>query len=61
MKYEVRDQLGNVPYTPGLKEEIVAAHEKDIMSLQWDGEDVTILGHSVKDGKMTIKVHITGI
>ena len=61
MKYEVRNQLGNVPYSPGLNEEIIAAHEKEIMSVQWDGEEVTILGHKATEGKTVIRVHITGI
>lgn len=61
MKYEVRNQFNNVPYVPGLNEEIIAAHEKEIMCVQWDGEDVTILGHSAKDGMTVIRVHITGI
>lgn len=61
MTYEVRNQLGNVPDVPGLKEEIIAAHEKDIMTVQWDGEEITILGHKAKDGTTVISVHITGI
>jgi hypothetical protein len=61
MRYEVRNQMGNVPHVPGLNEEIVAAHEKEIMTVQWDGEDVTILGHRAKDGVTVIRVHITGI
>lgn len=61
MNYEVRNQLDKVPYVSGLNEEIVSAHRSGVDVVQWDGEEVTILGHSTKDGKMVMQVHITGI
>ena len=61
MTYEIRNQNGNVPYVPGLKEEIISIHLNGRTNIKWDGSDIEIIGHKVQDGKMTINVYIEGI
>ena len=61
MKYEIRNQFGNVPYIDGLRDEIIHSHNNGRTSIWWNGDSIDILGHKVVDGTMVINIYIHGI
>lgn len=61
MKYEVRNQYGNVPYVDGVKEAVVGAVMEDATELTFCGSNIRILSSSYNKGVMVINIFIEEI
>ncbi|MDM5272065.1 hypothetical protein PGH07_07725 [Sulfurovum sp. zt1-1] len=61
MAYQIEDQNGVQPKDAGLWAEVIAAHENNIESIEWDSDTITIMDNKVMDSYTLIEIHIEGL